>query len=49
MHGKLVLIAEWLARNEREEYMNVYAVTRADVMKRSLEGVKNTNDTSSCS
>jgi len=40
VHANLVLVAEWLCNNERDEYMNVYAVTRADVMRKSLEGVR---------
>jgi exocyst complex protein 7 len=47
VHGSLVLVAEWLAANERDEYMNVYAVTRADVMRRSLEAVRDHQKTAS--
>jgi len=47
VHTNLALIAEWLCNNERDEYMNVYAITRADVMKKSLEGVRDQQKTAS--
>ena len=47
VHASLVLIAEWLCKNERDEYMTVYAVTRADVMKKSLEAVRDHQKTAS--
>jgi len=36
----LIAMAEWLSLNDRDEFMNVYALVRGQVMKRSLDQLK---------
>merc|ERR1719187_3135406 len=43
----LIRIAEWLCLNDREEYMNVYATVRANMMKKSLDQLRDYHRTAS--
>lgn len=36
----LIAIAEWLNLNDKDEFMNVYAAVRGQVMKKSLDGLR---------
>ena len=40
VQASLILIAEWLSQNDREEFMNVFANIRAHVLRRSLEQLR---------
>merc|ERR1712142_52000 len=47
VQSNLILIAEWLCLNDREEYMNIYANIRAHMMKKSLEQLRDHQKTAS--
>jgi len=38
--NSLILISEWLCNNDKDEYMNVYASIRGNLMKKSLEQLR---------
>jgi len=40
VHNSLILISEWLCNNDKGEYMNVYASIRGNLMKKSLEQLR---------
>ena len=40
VQSSLSSMAEWLNFNNRDEFMNVYAVVRSQCMKRSLESLR---------
>merc|ERR1719187_2466959 len=47
VQSTLIRISEWLCMNDREEYMNVYATVRANMMNKSLEHLRDHHKTSS--
>merc|ERR550519_1807745 len=47
VHSNMIRIAEWLCMNDREEYMNVYATVRANMMKKSLDQLRDYHRTAS--
>uniref|UniRef100_T1IUD6 Exocyst complex component 7 n=1 Tax=Strigamia maritima TaxID=126957 RepID=T1IUD6_STRMM len=38
--SELIRISEWLLQNKRDDFMNVYASIRANILLRSLQGLK---------
>lgn len=40
VQNSLILISEWLCNNDKGEYMNVYASIRGNLMKKSLEQLR---------
>jgi len=47
VQSSMIRIAEWLCMNDREEYMNVYATVRANMMKKSLDQLRDYHRTAS--
>jgi len=45
--NSLILISEWLCNNDKAEYMNVYASIRSNIMKKSLEQLRDYQRSSS--
>lgn len=45
--NELVQIATWLVKNRREDYMNVYATIRSNILLKSLQGFKDHHKSSS--